>query len=247
MPRHVKNKPALLVSYVYLPQFKRERHRYRIRNWSMDSGAYSAHNSGKTIELEKYTAVCSELLAKDKGLVEVFALDVIGDFEASARNSEWMVSQGVPAIPTFHFGEPEDMLFHYAEKYPKIALGGCVGVPQRTKREWHEQCFARVWPKLIHGLAVGNQSGVLNLPWDSVDASSWERGPTAYGRWRTYGQLSVYGGEQNLAPEVEDILQLEKLSRFKHGATLRAADKNAVFDYRLAYGGPPEALVTALA
>ena len=41
--------------------------------------AFSAHNSGRTIELAAYIEICKELIATDDKLVEVYALDVIGD------------------------------------------------------------------------------------------------------------------------------------------------------------------------
>src|SRR5262245_15573164 len=119
---------SLLVSYYYLDRFLRGKVRfnYNFRDWVMDSGAFSAHNSGKVISLEKYIEVCLKLLAEDKQLTEVFSLDVIYNPEASVENTEKMWQAGVPAIPTFHFGEPWEFLQEMAKQYPKIALGGAV-------------------------------------------------------------------------------------------------------------------------
>ena len=123
---HRADAPALLVSYVYLKPFLKNRERYYYRDWVMDSGAYSAHNSGTKIELAAYIDACHGLLATDPTLTEVFALDVIGDYRASAANVAAMWDAGIPAIPTYHYGEPEGVLIDLAAGYPKIAVGGVV-------------------------------------------------------------------------------------------------------------------------
>ena len=87
--------PALLVSYYYLAPFLEARKRYAFRDWALDSGAYSAHNAGAAIDLEQYIAEALRLKAEDPQLSEVFALDVIGDWRASAKNTERMWAAGV--------------------------------------------------------------------------------------------------------------------------------------------------------
>lgn len=206
-------KPALLVSYYYLEPFLKNRSRYSYRDWVMDSGAFSAQRSGVEIDLQKYIDTCKKLLDEDKTLVEVYALDVIGDGKASLRNCEEMWRQGVEAIPTFHVGSPEQELYQIAKDYPKIALGGAVGYRQKDK--WAAQCFARVWPKAIHGFGFGSETSIMSLPWHSVDATNWEIGPCKYGRWNTFGQMSVRGSKQNLRAEVEWYLDLERRARLK--------------------------------
>lgn len=207
--------PALLVSYVYLPGFLKHRHRYHYRDWVLDSGAFSAHNSGTEIKLQDYIDTCKHLLASDPKLTEVFALDVIGDWRASLKNCEEMWRQGVPAIPCFHAGEPWEALINMARDYPKIALGGVAYAGGQRKLVWAEQCFARVWPKRIHGFGYGSESQILGLPWHSVDATSWEVGPCRFGRWQSFGKMSVRGSKQNLRAEVEWYLELERKAQFR--------------------------------
>ena len=231
-------RPALLVSYVYLAPFLKNRHRYAYRDWVLDSGAFSAHNSGIEIKLQSYIDRCKELMETDETLSEVFALDVIGDWRASIKNCEEMWRQGVEAIPCYHVGEPVAELKAMAKDYPKIALGGCVGFRQKLK--FAEQCFARVWPKAIHGFGFGAEKDVMALPWHSVDATNWEIGPCKFGRWNSFGKMSVRGSKQNLRAEVEWYLDLEKRARQKwtaqmkeikaSGLTLRLAEANANSD-----------------
>lgn len=202
--------PALLVSFYYLQPFLRHRQHYVFRDWVMDSGAFSAYNSGVSIDLQQYIETCRRLLADDPKLAEVYALDVIGDWRAGIRNCERMWSAGVEAIPCFHYGEPWDVLTGLARDYPKIAIGGCAGIHRNHKLEFAGQCFARVWPKRIHGFGFGASQFVENYPFHSVDASTWQLGPGAYGRWNTFGRMSVKGKAQNLRTEVEFYLRLER-------------------------------------
>jgi hypothetical protein len=206
-------RPALLVSFVYLDAFLKHRARYAYRDWVLDSGAFSAHQQGTTIPLDRYIATCQQLLATDPTLTEVFALDVIGDWRASVRNTETMWAAGVPAIPCFHVGTPEDVLRGLARDYPKVALGGAVGY--RAKDAWAAQCFARVWPARLHGFGFGSETSVLALPWHSVDATNWEIGPCKFGRWQSFGQMSVRGSKQDLRAEVAWYLALEARARVR--------------------------------
>lgn len=207
--------PALLVSFFYLEQFIKNRHRYHYRDWVIDSGAFSAHNSGATIILQEYINCCKQLMVEDPTLTEVYALDVIGDWRGSLKNTEEMWRQGVPAIPCYHFREPWDVLVGMAKDYPKIALGGVAAA--RGKIAWAQQCFARVWPKKIHGFAFGSERAIMTLPFHSVDATNWELGPCKFGHWKAFGgqRVSVRGSQQNLRAEVEWYLELEQKARVK--------------------------------
>lgn len=217
------NKPALLVSYVYLKPFLEKQKKYSYRNWVLDSGAFSAHNSGIEIKLQDYIDCCKRLLDTDHTLKEVYSLDVIGDWKASLRNTEEMWRQGVPAIPCYHHGEPWDVLKGMAKDYPKIALGG-VAMKFGIKNKFAEQCFARVWPKRMHGFGYGSEKSIMAFPWDSVDATNWEIGPCKYGRWSQFGKLAVRGSNQNLRGEIEHYLKLEKRARAKFGKLLSNID-----------------------
>jgi len=207
--------PALLVSYVYLQQFLNNKHRYHYRDWVMDSGAFSAFNSGTEIRLQDYIDCCKRLLVEDPTLTEVFALDVIGYEKESLRNTEEMWRQGVQAIPCFHYGEPWEFLLHISKNYPKIALGGLVGQKVTERDKWIGQCFARIWPKRIHGFGLSGEETLMKFPFHSVDATNWEIGPCKYGVWRAFGKqrVSVRGSQQNLRAEVEWYLDLEQRVR----------------------------------
>ena len=218
--------PALLISYVYVKNWLKNKHLFSYRDWVLDSGAFSAHHAGVKINLQDYIDICKRLKESDPTLTEVFALDVISDWKATLKNCEEMWRQGVEAIPCYHVGAPEHVLKTIARDYPKIALGGAVGY--RKKNEWASQCFSRVWPKKIHGFGFGSEKSIMMLPWHSVDATNWEIGPCKYGRWASMGgqSLSWRGGDQNLRAEVEWYLQLEQRARQKWSGAMTALEQS---------------------
>lgn len=202
--------------------------RISYRDWSLDSGAFSVERSGARIDLQGYIDDVKRWRDGPHPPCEVFALDVIGDWRASLRNTEEMWKHGIEAIPCFHVGEPESVLLGLARDYPKIALGGAVGY--RDKVEWARQCFARIWPKRIHGFGYGAPSGLRAVPWDSVDATSWFTNPTVGNRWHGYnrpGKGDARRGDRlvvrhrkdsphsyNYRVEIDYYLQLEREMNF---------------------------------
>ncbi len=213
--------PALLVSFYYIDSWDEHRSKYCYRDWALDSGAFSAFNSGVEIDLGLYIDTCNRLLESDKTLTEVYALDVIGDGEASLRNCERMWEAGIQAIPTYHLGSPQEHLEHIGKTYPKIALGGVADRTARKKLEWAEKCFGVVWPKKIHGFAMCSEAAVMRLPFHSVDSTSWELGPCAFGSWKAYGKMSVRGSSQNLKGEIEWYMELERKARWRWRNVMR--------------------------
>ena len=225
--------PALLVSYAYLQPFMKARHLYQYRDWVLDSGAFSAHAAGKTIELARYIDVVKELLAGEDPPSEVFALDVIGDHVASTKNADLMVEAGLDVIPCFHFGEPWESLLDMAKRFDKIALGGVARMKQGKRIEWVGQCFARVWPKKIHGFGMSTRELVLGFPFHSVDATSWELGPCGFGNWKSFGKMSVRGSAQNLRAEVEWYLKLEREAQQKWAKEMKQLEAQSPVSVRL--------------
>jgi hypothetical protein len=216
------SRPALLVSYAYLKSFQKNQAKFFYRDWVLDSGAFTAHASGTPVKLNGYIDTCKRLRDIDSTLTEIFSLDVIDDWHTSLKNCERMWQAGIEAIPCFHVGEPEHVLKTIARDYPKIALGGAVGY--RKKDHWAAQCFARVWPKKIHGFGFGSPSSIMALPWHSVDATNWEIGPCKFGRWQSMGgqYINWRGNKQNLRGEVEFYLKLEQKVRAKWAGAMKA-------------------------
>lgn len=214
-------KPALLISFVYLKPFLKLFGKLNIRNWVLDSGAFSAATLGVVINLQDFIDTAKRLLTTDPLLAEIFALDVIGDWRAGLRNTEEMWKQGIEAIPCYHYGEPESVLRELVSQYPKIALGGGATLPHNIKMRWAEQCFARIWPKRVHGFGFGGERYVNALPFDSVDASSWVTHPQQFGKWRAYGDLLLRSKQVSVQAEIDWYLRMERQVQFRWQSAMR--------------------------
>lgn len=228
-----QHKPALLVSYALMESWPTRKAVVTYRQWCMDSGAFSVLYSGKTISLDNYIPFAKDMLDSDPTLAEVFALDVIRDWRQGLRNVERMWAAGVPAIPVFHIGEPEDVLTGYARDYPKVGIGGLGWLKGKALRaQYMDQCFARVWPCALHGLAVTDEESLFCVPWHSVDSSSWVAGPR-YGTWRSYSspgstskwsRMSAYK-QYDLRHEVRHYLRVEEQARLKWATEMAEVDR----------------------
>lgn len=209
--------PALLVSFPYFSQFAKYRDRYSFRSWMLDSGAFSAFNSGKPIDIDAYIDFCKERMEDKQPPTIIAALDVIGDWRATMRNTEKMLKAGVPAMPTYHVGEPLEFLLAVASEFDMIGLGGMTELRGRRKIEWAKAVFDHVWPKKMHGFGVAEERVLMALPFYTADASSWEIGPTRFGQWKRYGNLSIRpsNGVHALGREVDFYMALENKVKAK--------------------------------
>lgn len=223
--------PGILISFHYWHRAQKVFDHLKIRDWVLDSGAFSAANSGVDIDLDEYIEFCREVLDGPNPPSEVFALDVIGDGEGTRRNTERMWEAGIEAIPAYHIGEPEDLLLHYAKTYPKIAFGGVALLKTHRKFLWAEACFARVWPKKVHGFGFGAEKAVMGLPFHSTDATSWEVAPAQFGRFKAFSggstagvQLPIKSKDVNLRSEVEWYLDLERRARLRWKSRMTELD-----------------------
>lgn len=201
VPRFV-DPPSMLISYAFLDRFATEeagqflRH---ARSWVLDSGAFTASTTGRRFSVENYIEKILWLLMYGNNdrlclppLVEVFALDVIGDWEAGLRNTRRMWQAGIRAIPTWHPGEPIELLRDMAQEFPKIAVGGVVGKGRDFKRRVLDTLFSTVWPKRIHALGITDEQLLWQYPFHSADSSTWEHRPRAFGDWKSFGRgLSI--------------------------------------------------------
>lgn len=201
--------PALLVSYVYLEGFKKNQADYVYRDWMMDSGAYSAYNSGEVIDLEKYIEDCHRLRAEDPTLKEIIGLDVIGDAAGSVKNNFYMKEKGVDIVPVFHYGEDWGILRDYCAAFKKVGLSCRFGETMEQSYWFYDQCFARSCPKRFHSFGWIGEPVMMRYPFHSGDSTSWEIGPCSFGNWKTYGKMSVRGSTQNLRTQIEWYLGLE--------------------------------------
>lgn len=156
--------------------------------WGLDSGAFSVKTGKFSTTVEDFAAFVTEVRARPDPPRDVFLLDVIGDWPQSRANYRALERLGCVGIPTWHIGDPEVDLVALARDYDKIAIGGIAMLRPASKRaDFLRQVFARIWPKKVHGFGVTDVACLNAVPFHSVDATSWQSGPTMFGRWTAYG------------------------------------------------------------
>lgn len=200
--------PKILTSFFYIREWRKHEHKFHPTHTMLDSGAYSAWNSGKEIDIE-------DLIQETKNPYwkESVALDVIGDAEASLKNALYMKSQGSPAYPVFHIGDPWEILQEYKKQFDKIGLSCRFGETPKMSDLWYDQCFARAWPHKFHSFGYISEAALMRVPFHSGDSSSWALGPGAYGMWRDMNHLSIRpkkGEYLDLMSQIDSCLRMER-------------------------------------
>lgn len=214
LERHANDEPVnLLVAYPFLKQFLKVRDRFNVGRWCLDSGAFSAFHSGHVIDLDEYNGACLDVLSLDQcPAAEVFGLDVIQDPWGGKRNLEYAWKAGVPAIPTWHGGDPVELLDWAASSAEKIAVSGS-GLKRADGlqlKDYIGQAFARVWPKKIHGFAMASRRMLRSFPFHSVDASSWTYAPAAMGMWAGFTGKQMRVGARGIRDYWIEVVEHQK-------------------------------------
>lgn len=149
----------------------------------LDSGAFSAHTLGATIDLPGYCRYIQEnedIIRKDGTSLMASVLDGIGDAQLTYENQMAMERLGVRPLPCFHSGEDPRYLDWYVANYEYITLGGMVGAGTDKLIVWLD----RIWENhltdgagrakcKVHGFGITAIPIMERYPWHSVDSSSW--------------------------------------------------------------------------
>lgn len=142
-----------------------------------------------------------------------------------------MEELGAKPIPTYHTGEPLELLQRYVEKYDYIALGGNVGRSTDELIGWLDEMWHRYLTNSnglplirVHGFGVTSPEVMLRYPWYSVDSTSWLMA-AATGK-AIICRRNPYSGE----PEFESIWVSDKApdaSVGQHFDSLRPSERIA--------------------
>lgn len=202
----------------------------------LDSGAWSAFNSGTPIDLNRYIA-----FIKERDLVTYAALDVIGDYKATLKNADAMVKAGLSPIVAFHFGSPYAVLERMVRKYDYIALGGLVPIGNaRTKLLQHlDSCFSIIGKEAkrtgrlvkVHGFGVQQRWALERYPFYSVDSTTWQNASR-------YGAVIDETGAQRTSVKVGGVAKARAKAGASTGYAVQAivnmddADKRLVYNAR---------------
>jgi len=190
----------MLVSYYFCKDFDLDEmlaplREHRELDLFADSGGFSAYTSGDPVELDGYMT----WLKRWKHLFSCAAvLDVIGDAQATAVNTEIMlreVGHLVPVLPAFHVGEPWEFLDRWSSRVDYLALGGMV--PNYVSRTqlldaWLVKAFSRMPATTrVHGFGLTRLSSLKKFPFYSVDSSSW----SSYFRYGNFPLFDMRRGD----------------------------------------------------
>lgn len=195
--------PHILESYHYI---NKESYVQAIREIGdkvfLDSGAFSAHTLGATIDITKYCDYIKrnlDILRIEDGVVMASVLDGIGDPQKTYENQLEMERQGAKPLPCFHFGEDERYLEWYVKNYDYITIGGMVGRTVKQLTTWLDRIWSRYLvdgsgrPRIkVHAFGITSVRIMERYPWFSCDSSSWIQA-TSFGSVITpdYGPLCV--------------------------------------------------------
>ena len=142
-----------------------------------DSGAFSVHNIGATIDIEEYAQWCRDI----KGHVAwVASLDVIGNAAASYDNWLYLRGKGLDLVPTVHYPAPPQTLDRYAD-VDFVGLGGMVGIKDHQNvLRWLVSMFRYArdkYPSMkFHGWGCTGNRLVQQVPFYSIDSSGFSSG-----------------------------------------------------------------------
>ena len=153
-------------------------------NLLIDSGAFSAFNSGKKIDINEYAEfIKNYILVWKKKLksLNFINLDVIGDAEKSWKNQHKLEKLNVNTIPVIHQeGFKKRHLDRACNEYNYFAVGGLVG--KNRKKEvipFLDYCYKLIFEyykknkKLIkvHLLGVASEKILYRYPCFSCDST----------------------------------------------------------------------------
>ena len=169
----IQPKKRILCSYHYYKNKPQEIKNLILNNYDVfiDSGAFSAMNSGKTINIDEY---CNFLI--EVNAIYYATLDVIGNALETLKNHKYMIKKyNLNPIPAFHMGSSLEELKPLLE-YDYIALGGLVfssGIMSHCDEVW-SYILANKPSLRVHGFGLTNIELMKRYPWYSVDSSSFK-------------------------------------------------------------------------
>lgn len=211
----------------------------------IDSGAFTAWNIGKQVDIEKYAEYVLQRKEKFPDLKAV-NLDVIpGEvgrtstkkeraqgMKDSLKNADYLRGCGIEVMEVFHQDEPRAFLDTLCDRLP---VGGilCISprndVHQNEKIKWQNAVLRHLCERYgptnlprMHGLAVTAVNMMRTFPYYSVDSSSW-MSPSMWGRFINedgrFVRMETAFPKNPRGKEAEKIMNLmtrEGLRNWKH-------------------------------
>lgn len=186
--RGILKKVTVLISYayarIYLESFARIAENPHVE-LLLDSGAFTAKNTGQDIRLEDY---CDFLRTWKHRICRYISLDVIGDPKQTDFNFREMVRAGFSPVPVHVLGDNKRRMDELFELSDYVALGGLKrpGKGSASKSYVVEKMRWAAGRK-VHWLGYTKPAMLTALHPYSCDCSSWNAG-------FKYGKMDVYLG-----------------------------------------------------
>ncbi|MEI6439047.1 MAG: hypothetical protein WCO83_02470 [Alphaproteobacteria bacterium] len=149
----------------------------------LDCGAFTAWAGGKPIALDDYCRFIETLPITPW---RYFALDVIGDPEATRVNYEIMLDRGFKPVPILTPGESLDVMDSYWETSEVVGIGGLTGMGPK-KHGYVRALVRHAAGRKLHLLGYTSPKWLMHHRPYMCDASTWESGAR-------YGALNLYMG-----------------------------------------------------
>jgi hypothetical protein len=199
----------------------------------VDSGAFTSWSIGRPVQLADLLAYNDDLLRRFGHHNLLFiALDVIPG-ERGRRATDVEITQAVEhsyanfctmqqhyprnyVLPVFHSGEDSALRDAYLARTDYIALSMDQGMSERDRLQWAVR--TAVGGYKYHGLAATGNRMVTEVPWYSVDSSSWltvsNMGnillPTTSDRFRTLAVSQESPQRRDAGAHVDTISAVER-------------------------------------
>jgi hypothetical protein len=232
---------TVLVSYAYARKAVRRFSELASRpdvELLLDSGAFTAKNTGEVITLDEYCAFLDEWKHK---LFRYLALDVVGNPEGTDRNLQEMLRNGYKPVPVHVLGDDQrrmDELFEYSDYVALAGLrrphkGGAPKAYVAAKMKWAAG-------RSVHWLGYVREPMIAAFRPYSVDSASWTSG-------QMYGVAKVYTGNGQWMdaryPTRAGLLNNKRAMRVLSEAGFAASDVNNPAAWR--NGGPLDRFLLA--
>ncbi len=168
----------------------------------IDSGAFTAWTTGKTIRREEYLEWAQAFKTKWEGKLKslhFMNLDVIGDARKSEENLHWFEERGFFPLPIITVGASQDEIQRTLANYDYVAFGGMVGASSEAGNFRRLDEFFSLWEAerqrtgrqvKVHLLGVTVFGILARYPAYSSDSSSWTA-PLRFGRSKASGLENV--------------------------------------------------------
>jgi hypothetical protein len=215
----------VLVSYAYIRKVKNLV--LPFEEVLLDSGAFSVETGVEKVNLSSYMLWLQLYLKYYPQITNYINLDDLSDPNKSIENWLTMKSEGLNAMPVYHYGEPDDILEYYTSKVDYIGLGGmAVGtMPWQKLKEFWENVHFRYPQHKFHLLGVGTVQPFFYTQPYSIDSTSWNVGsrfgdlmclkdglPYRFAMREMYGFHTYFSIEELFANNIRAQIDWEKLA-----------------------------------